>query len=204
MNNLKEFLQRDDIQQLLSENKLDEVYDKWEYLPNVISSFLIENGINPLEYMDRVPYRMFAQLHLKHLAIPNGIKEIGEYAFGECNDLTNIVIPDSVTIIGNYAFYKCSSLTSVSLGNRVIIIGGRASKECTNLTNITIADSVTNIGYGAFSSCDNLTSITIPDSVTNIGDDVFKYCPKLTIKSNEDNEYVKNYCSINNINWERI
>ena len=39
------------------------------------------------------------------------VTKIGDYAFKDCNGLTNIVIPDRVNTIGNYAFSYCSSLT---------------------------------------------------------------------------------------------
>ena len=48
------------------------------------------------------------------ITIPNSVISIGDYAFCNCNGLTNITIPDSVTSIGNYAFYGCSSLTSIT------------------------------------------------------------------------------------------
>ena len=94
--------------------------------------------------------------------------------------VTDLIIPNGVTTIKSYTFRSCGT------------------------TNITIPDSVTTIGEYTFSGCLNLTSIIIPTSVTRIGKGAFSYCPKLTIKSNKDNKYVKHYCSLNNINWERI
>ena len=93
------------------------------------------------------------------LIIPDGIKEIYNYAFRYCDSLTNIVIPDSVTTIGSYAFFECTSLTSVTFGDN---------------------SQLTTIGYSAFSGCRSLTSIVIPDSVTTIGDQAFSYCTSLT------------------------
>ena len=112
--------------------------------------------------------------------IPDSVTTIGDRAFYECGNLTNITIPDSVTTIGNSAFCCCYGLTSVTIGDSVTTIGDDAFCECGNLTNITIPDSVTTIGDYAFFICASLTSVTIPDSVTTIGYQAFGKCHSLT------------------------
>jgi len=47
-------------------------------------------------------------------AISNSVTTIGNYAFSNCNGLTEITIPNSVTSIGDYAFSNCSGLTAVT------------------------------------------------------------------------------------------
>lgn len=83
-------------------------------------------------------------------SLPQGILEIGDYAFYDHGQLTTVIIPDSVTSIGVSAF-----------------------ADCDQLTGITIPDSVTSIGDKAFAFCDSLFSITIPDGVSVIGDNPF-------------------------------
>ena len=85
------------------------------------------------------------------------VTSIGNYAFYECTNLSNISIPDNVTSVGSYTFYKCTSLS-----------------------NITIPDSVTSIGACAFFGCENLNSIVIPRSVTRVGEYAFRACEKLS------------------------
>ena len=102
--------------------------------------------------------------------IPQGIWNIGDYAFYDCRSLTSVTIPDSVTSIGSWAFSYCTSLTSV-----------------------TIPDSVTSIGLAAFYGCSSLISVTIPDSVTSIGDDAFRRCSQLVITVTP-NSYAEVYC----------
>ena len=122
----------------------------------------------------------FQYSNISSANIPNSVTSIGECAFNDCSELTNITIPDSVTSIGDCAFRYCARLTSVTIGNGVTSIDGGAFEYCTGLTSITIPDSVTSIGDWAFGYCTRLTSITIPDSVTSIGDWAFRYCTKLT------------------------
>ncbi len=90
------------------------------------------------------------------------VTSIGDYAFSQCSNLTNIVISDSVESIGYRAFYNCTSLTSVKIGNKVQSIGEYAFLYCSSLTSIEIPNSVTSIGISAFSRCSSLKSITLP------------------------------------------
>ena len=112
------------------------------------------------------------------------VKEIKEYAFNDCSNLTSIVIPDSVTSIGESAFNGCSGLTSVHIGSGVASIRRQAFMSCSSLTSVVIPDSVTSIEQYAFAYCYNLTSINIPDSVTSIGDGAFNSCESLPVEDN--------------------
>ena len=99
---------------------------------------------------------------------------IGELAFNNCVNLTNVVIPDSVTSIGEGAFTQ-SGLTSVTIGNGVTTLNYGAFELCTSLTSVSIGTNVTSIGDYAFFFCTSLTNIIIPDSVTSIGAWAFGY-----------------------------
>ncbi|MDE7292770.1 MAG: leucine-rich repeat domain-containing protein, partial [Treponemataceae bacterium] len=111
--------------------------------------------------------------NLISVTIPNGVTEIGEYAFQNCTGLTSVTIPEGVTTIGSSdlfggAFSGCTSLTSVTIPNSLTTIGNTTFKGCKSLTSITIPNKVTKIGWSAFDECTALTSITIPNSVTEI------------------------------------
>ena len=113
-------------------------------------------------------------------SIPNSVTSIGNSAFSECTNLSNITITDSVISIGDFAFSNSTSLRSVTIPDSVTIIGVSAFYDCKNLINVTLPDSITSIDYSVFSDCTSLTNITIPDSVTNIGDSAFECCTSLT------------------------
>ena len=84
-------------------------------------------------------------------SIRKGVKVIGDWAFWDCEFLTNINIPNSVTTIEKYAFASCKSLT-----------------------NINIPNSVTTIEYRAFCGCENLPSHIKSDIIQRFGKKVFK------------------------------
>ncbi len=128
--------------------------------------------------------------NIKSVEIGNGVTTIGNYAFANCYDLTNVTIPGSVISIGSSAFDYCSSLAGVTIPYGVITIGDYAFTDCQKIPNLTLPDSVTTIGKSAFQNCSSLVSVTIPHSVISIGDYPFSGCYELTgIVVDSDNEY---------------
>ena len=123
----------------------------------------------------------FANSKISRIEIPSWITSIGNYAFQNCDGLTNIAIPASVTWIGNYAFRYCDNLVTVDLSQTkgLRTIDNYAFAECYGLKNIEIPNWITSIGNYAFYDCDALTSITIPESVTSIGSSAFEDCNNL-------------------------
>ena len=96
------------------------------------------------------------------VTIPDGVTNIGNYAFENCSGLTSVAIPDSVASIGNHAFANCLGLTSITIPGSVTSIGNYAFYGCSGLTSVTIPDSVTSIGGWAFYDCSKLTSLSLP------------------------------------------
>lgn len=107
------------------------------------------------------------------------ITHIGEGAFQEIDNITNIEIPNSVTSIGDFAFYWCFGLTNFKVPDSVVSIGESAFDFCSELTSVTLGNSLSHIESYAFYDCDGLTSITIPKSVTIIESGVFEECTML-------------------------
>lgn len=65
----------------------------------------------------------FYNTNLKEMILPEGLKTIGENAFGACKQLTDIKIPESVEVIGDFAFYSCPKLNSLALPKNIKSIG---------------------------------------------------------------------------------
>ena len=108
--------------------------------------------------------------------IREGVKVIGNMAFGWCRSLKSINIPNSVTNIGDSVFKGCKSLTSINIPTSVTNIEEGALGFCRSLTNINIPNSVTNIGNSAFDGCDNLPSKIKSDIIQRFGEEAFQLC----------------------------
>ncbi len=101
-----------------------------------------------------------------------GLTGIGNYAFENFGNLTEITIPDTVTTIGLSAFENCTKLSKVTLPSGLTSIGEEAFSFCA-LTSINIPSSVTTIAPYAF-SYNVLTSVKLPMSLTYISDGCFR------------------------------
>jgi hypothetical protein len=112
--------------------------------------------------------------------VPNTVTNIGDYAFEDCNSLTNVTLPNSVTGIGVGAFSTCTSLTNIVIPNSVMSIGSEAFEDCVSLSSVGIPNSVSSIGIYAFTACTSLTNVVVPNSVTAIADRTFQGCTRLS------------------------
>ena len=121
---------------------------------------------------------------LKFLVIPESVKKIERDGFDRCSSLENVVFPDGLEEIGECAFYNCKSLTKVVIPPSVKKIGASAfsGSPCgdnNSIKDVTISNGVEIIGEGAFASCHLLESLTIPGSVQNISYGAFSGCLEL-------------------------
>ncbi len=142
----------------------------WDKYHNILTSIVIEQGVTNIS-----DWAFSNCDELVSVAIPNSVTTIGSSAFQECSRLTSIAIPNSVTTIGSSVFRGCSGLTSIAIPNSVTTIGSNAFQECSGLTSIAIPNNVTTIGSSVFYGCSRLASVTIPNSVTSIGSGAFAY-----------------------------
>ena len=131
------------------------------------------------EIASRAFVESFIRDDLRSVRIPGSVKKIGDWAFQECDKLTDIVIPGSVEQLGDGVFLGCRSLRRVVIPGSVKRIGNYMFQDCTGLSEVMIPDGVKAIGYAAFSGCSVLRAIDIPDSVECIGDGAFHCCSSL-------------------------
>ena len=117
---------------------------------------------------------------LTNVTIPDTVRRIGDYAFASCQGLQSVKVPDSVTFIGDYAFISCRGLKSVKIPDSVAYIGRDAFADCSSLVSVTLPNGLISIEAETFWGSSSLTSITIPNSVTSIGENAFMSCKGLT------------------------
>jgi hypothetical protein len=113
-------------------------------------------------------------------AIPDTVTTIGDYAFYECNSLTNVTfLGNGITAIGDYAF-GYTPLITFTLPSTVTNMGQYVFEDCNSLISVNIPNGLTIIGPYAFYNCFELGGLEIPASVANIGTNAFAGCSSLT------------------------
>ena len=84
------------------------------------------------------------------VVIPNGVKQIGPYAFNS-TAVTEVVIPESMKRIGWGAFWNCQSLKKLNLPANLTQIEESAFCNCAALQELEIPAGVTRIFETTFS-----------------------------------------------------
>lgn len=122
----------------LLENNFTKLYKdvNHEYICE-LSEVLLRAGINPLEYMIRVPNEFLygSAYFIKDFKIPSNIVHIGKHAFSY-TDLVEVVIPEGVKIIDGRAFSGCSDLTTVYLPSTIEELGRSIFARCSKLKTV--------------------------------------------------------------------
>ena len=138
------------------------------------------------------------------IAIPEGVKTIGRYAFYNCTSLESVTIPSTVTKIEDGAFQGCSKLKSVTIPSGVTIISSHAFYECKALSNVTLPDGLTSIGQSAFAYCTALSSISIPNTVKTLEQSAFSECAITSITIPESVTTINTYVFQNCTSLEKV
>lgn len=113
--------------------------------------------------------------------IINGtVEHIGEHAFDSCKALKEMVLPITVNYIGSYAFYDCNSMSSINIPDGIEKILSHTFYGCASLGSIEVPNSVIAVEDYAFYGCVVATNITLSDQCKTIGEAAFYNCKALT------------------------
>ena len=115
----------------------------------------------------------FSFSKMTSIVIPDSVKNIGENAFANCDDLKSVTIGNGVTSIGASAFQDCNDLESVIGGSSIATIGDKAFNYCSNLISFTFGNNVKSIGAQAFSGCSKLDNVELPQGLIKVGAPTF-------------------------------
>ena len=114
------------------------------------------------------------RLNLTFIDVPNGVTEIGPYAFN-WTGITEMSVPSGVTRLELQTFNCCKKLKKAVLPDGITVIGNNCFDECIELEEVNIPTSVTSIGQDAFDNNQKRrTPIVIPNSCTSIGSYAFR------------------------------
>jgi len=128
----------------------------------------------------------FGAANLTDIRLPANQKEIGDFAFTDCDALETIAIPASVVRIGDYAFSGCDSLKDIEFeGTNLKDIGEDAFENC-SLSSLVLPEGVENVKMYSFCGNENLVTITLPSTIKTIEDGAFDECPITEVHMHKD------------------
>ena len=117
---------------------------------------------------------------IEHVYLPDGLKEIGNESFRNCDNLVSIVLPDSIEKFGYWAFSECDKLEAINYPTSLqsIEYGYPVFNGCVSLKQIVVPEGVTKLASGVFKES-SLNSITLPSTLKSIGNETFSNCDDL-------------------------
>lgn len=122
---------------------------------------------------------------------------IGQDAFIDQTQITEISLPDGLLSIEDNAFYGCHGLTEIVIPNTVTFAGIYAFGCCDNLKSIQLSNSLTEISIQLCYMCKSLEKIVIPDNVKVIGDAAFAECPLRSVSLGSGIEKIESFGLLN-------
>lgn len=153
----------------------------------LITDLIIPSGVTTIKKY------AFSNGKFNSAVMPEGVKDIGDYAFLSCLKMRSVTIPKSFTKIGKDAFYFCYTLDRVfisdisawcnvsfdNLYSNPLINDGELYLNGEIIRNLVVPNGVTKIGSYTFYYCSSIKSVSIPDSLTEIGYRAFYGCVSL-------------------------
>ncbi len=123
-------------------------------------------GNKPVVAIERwIPTGMKEQENPYTVILPEGLREIREGAFQNCN-LKAITIPNTVKKIGKDAFERCRNLEEVAIPFGVKRIEDGTFSWCSAMKSISIPESVHYIDMDAFCGC--MAKLSLPAHVRKV------------------------------------
>ena len=166
---------------------------------------------------------------LQGISIPGSVSVI-ERAFEGCSSLLNVTIAEGVEEIGQGTFYDCNSVQALSIPSTLAKIdflafargvGSQFNAGTCQATiyynpnadysqlmwaakSIIFPDGLTYVKDSAFERSPNITDITIPNSVNSIGNNAFKGCNSTPTVHCNCGSYGSQYAKMMNYNLDSV
>lgn len=114
--------------------------------------------------LTHIPYMGVAEcVKLPTITIPASVVEIEGRAFENCRMLSSVDFAEDGALvrIGDWAFYNCHELTNITIPEGVTEIGHAAFYGCTYLTEITLPSSIQEVADNGFAFCGKLQKMHV-------------------------------------------
>ena len=114
--------------------------------------------------------------NLQTISLPDGLEEIGSYAFMSASYLNEFAIPSHLKHIGDYAFFNCNRIYNVILPEGLETLGGNVFAYCYGLQKLELPSTLSSVGQGIIKGCSALTTVVSHIEVPfQISDNTFAF-----------------------------
>ncbi|GHV28783.1 hypothetical protein FACS1894167_06760 [Synergistales bacterium] len=135
--------------------------------------------------------------------LPPRLERLGSYSFAS-SGIKIAVIPSTVYWLGEGAYSNCGNITEMRITENIATLPDKLFMGCGALKKVTLHNRIESIGAMAFAECASLASLTVPDSVTQIGDYAFPdMCDKFILICGRGS-YAETYARKNNIRFQFV
>ena len=170
-----------DIKQLLKNhiedlrnNNLDNIFGVCATKESIkeLRKFLTKQGIDPLEYVTKIPYAYFHgdQQDILNLSSYTNIESIKEEAFVDCK-INTLILPPTIKSLKNRAFSD-AFISTLNLPEGIKEIPNSCF-EYARISELKIPSSVQNIKNYVFEEAE-IDALYLPDNLKSIYSDAFK------------------------------
>ena len=142
------------------------------------SEMSVQNVVIPEGIREIGAFAFYNRREIDAIQFPSTLKKIGAFAFSDCTNLEALDFPNTLDWIGDYAFYECSGVKEVRLSNELQYIGEYAFYLCSTC-ELILPDNVQEIGSGCFEGSQQLETVRWPANLKTISYQIFKDCTNL-------------------------
>lgn len=117
----------------------------------------------------------------KHVVIPDGVREIGDYAFSAARMMETVCFPQTLNAVGMNAFYDCEMLKEAVFPESLEYLGPAVFSRCGNLRRVWLPDNLTSLPRVTFFQCEKLEEVRLPVKLQRISRACFEQCRSLQL-----------------------
>ena len=121
----------------------------------------------------------FSRMRLEQVNLPKSLRKLGRSCFSSCHWLSTdpLIIPDGITSIPPQCFINCQCFKKLVLPSTLKVIGESAFYN-TRIEEVNLPEGLEKIEQGAFAGC-NIKKVIIPASLNELPGFLFSMCPYL-------------------------
>lgn len=154
---------------------------EWKFVPATGVLTISGTGAMPNYTSDNRPKWEEHKDYILEVVIKDGVTSVGDRAFYDYKNLSEVGFPPSLKTIGKSAFYFCKQLQNVDLsGTALKKMGEGAFWACRQLQKVDLSGTaLPTIPFRAFYFCDALTEVILPTGLQSIEGGAFQDCVAL-------------------------